>query len=376
MTDIPLSRKPLVVSSWAPPAPGASPEFFYNLFSQFDPSTFAIFTSAIWAASTTHTPRLSCSHISQGVDSSFIEKIFRGLRAIREAKIDVILGIADKGPALFLTFFLSLLSRKPYAVYLLDLYRWNNFGKLWGMLAHVFEPILFTHASVIFVMGDGHREFYEHKYGDRFSYTVIRNCPLPVATSHVVKKPGSPRTIVYTGSIYWAQEQSIRNLITAISTMNGLDVRFDLYTTRGVERFKKEFANNPRVSFHQSAHDEMSSIQSMADILFIPLAWRTPAPEVIEMATPGKTAEYLQSGRPILVHAPPESFLARYAKETGFGAVVDEESLDLLQSAVHKLLTDTAFSTKCSERALSLYYREYDLRENAERMAVLLGSIR
>lgn len=372
MRKLSFSKKLLIISPWVPPAPASPAIFLYNLFSQFDPATFFILTSAQWATSTDKESKLPCRYFSFGprAKTGSLRSILSGLRVIRNEDIELLLGIGDRGYTLILTFVLSLLSGKPYAVYLLDLYRWNYLGSKQKILARICEPILFKYAGSIFVMGDGHRLLYERKYGNRFTYTVIRNCVEPDHQAAAAKKSAPPYRIVYTGNIYWAQEGSVRNLIKAVSLIPDMDIRIDLYSLRVPERIKNEFANNPRVAFKSALHEEMAAIQASADILFLPLAWNARSREVIEMATPGKTAEYLVSGRPILVHAPPYAFLSTYAREKGFAEVVDEENIEKLRDAVRRLLTDEKHVAELIKNAEKLSASEYDVAVNARELAL------
>lgn len=372
MHKLPFPKKLFVISSWAPPAPGSSSIFLYNLFSQFDPTTFSILTDTQWATSAVQSRKLPCRYFSFGphTKTSFFRSLVNGLRVVRNENMDVLLGVGDREYTLILTFVLSLLSRKPYSVYLLDIYRWNYLGPVQNMFAHMCEPILFRYARSIFVMGDGHRLLYERKYGNRFTYTVIRNCTGTDSQVTTVRKSVPPYRIVYTGNIYWAQEGSVRNLIKAISLLSDLDIRIDVYSSRIPEKLKNEFANNPHIAFKSAPHEEMAAIQAAADILFLPLAWDNRSREVIEMATPGKTAEYLVSGRPILVHAPPYAFLSIYAREKGFAEVVDEENIEKLRDAVRKLLTDENYVAKLVLNAKALSASEYNVETNAKKFAL------
>lgn len=387
MTNAALQKKTLVISSWAPPMKGASPHFFYNLFSHFDPATYALFTDHTATNETLEHPRLPCSYFyfndpsTIPLSSTSTSKLIRilakvlfffvavrtGLHIIRTERIELLLATSDNGRALLLTFVLSLLSQRPYVLYFLDLYRWNQLGMVWSLFAHVFEPVLFRYAKTIFVMGDGHRALYEQKYGTRFSYTVIRNCPLPSAPHIRKERSGPPYTILYSGNVYWPQEQAIRNLIQAVTTIE-LDVRILLYTPRHLSRFEAEFKDTSRVQFCSASQEAMADIQNNADILFLPLSFNTEAREVIEMAVPGKTAEYLMAGRPILVHAPPYAFLSTYAKEKQFAHVVDTADIEMLQAGIRRLILDTDYARKLTANARTLFKEEYDDTKNAVRL--------
>jgi glycosyltransferase involved in cell wall biosynthesis len=88
--------------------------------------------------------------------------------------------------------------------------------------------------------------------------------------------------------------------------------------------------------------DAITEIQRDADILLLPLAFDAPTPEIIRSAATTKLSEYLVSGRPLLVHAPRDSYVASIARDHGFAEVVDEPSEDALGDAIYRLIHEPA----------------------------------
>src|SRR5262249_23312884 len=81
-------------------------------------------------------------------------------------------------------------------------------------------------------------------------------------------------------------------------------------------------------------------LQRRADILFLPLAFHSPYPHIIRTSAPGKMGELLTSGRPILVHAPADSFVSWYFHRYDCGVVVDRDDPALLADAVRRLIAE------------------------------------
>jgi len=61
--------------------------------------------------------------------------------------------------------------------------------------------------------------------------------------------------------------------------------------------------------------------------------------------------EYLAAGVPILVYAPPDSYLARYASEHGFAEVVTEPDAVALARALRRLTTDSLHVVELTRHA-------------------------
>ncbi len=110
----------------------------------------------------------------------------------------------------------------------------------------------------------------------------------------------------------------------------------------------------------------MSEIQRSADILFVPLSFKTKYPLVINTSSPGKTYEYLVSGRPILIHAPRSSYLAKYAKKQNFALVVDEENIEKLKEAIKKLIYDKLLVNQLVENAWQTSLLNHNAEKNSE----------
>jgi len=304
-------------------------------------------------------------------------QIFMVLRAslgiIREWNPDFIVGFSDYGPAMIGSYLAHRITKKPWAMFLFDLYRGNNYPFPGNQLAAIFEPRMMRDAYRIIVTNEGAKEWYSKRYGPAVAQkiVVVHNTIPGIPNEKYLRlqtpyDPKPPYTILFTGGIYWPQIRSIKNLIAALKDID-LDIVFHIYTINPKEYLAKiGISDGPRVAIHSAVPpDEMPEIQSRADILFLPLSWGTPSPAIIDTATPGKLTDYLISGRPILIHAPPTTYLVRYAKENSFAIVVEREDIEELKMAIRKLIFDKDFSRRIIENAKSTYLRNHDEAKNA-----------
>lgn len=384
MTPI-LHKKVLIVSSWAPPRIGASPHFFYNIFSLIDPTRYAFYTSARKLDAYPGGETLQCAYyfynrVSSKYLPAFLNRLLEalhmvseGMRVMHEETAELLMGLSDDGPGLLLTGILSTLTRTPYVLYLFDPYKGGPFGKFKNLLATLFEGLLFRHAQCIIVTSEALAEVYRRRYGDAVSIEVINNSLTPPA-SLVSCELQKPNVILYSGNIYWAQEKSIRSLIRVVRALNEPGIVIKLYVPKDAERFAEQFAGD-HVEVGTATSDEILFIQRQSVVLFLPLVWSENSRLVIETALPGKMTEYLVAGRPILVHAPPYSYLARYARDNGFALVVDSEDDAALASGVRTLLTDTALGAKLVRNAKALFAKNHDATKNASRLVQILNTL-
>ena len=85
------------------------------------------------------------------------------------------------------------------------------------------------------------------------------------------------------------------------------------------------------------SQSELPTALASADILFLPYSFLPIARGAVETAFPSKIADYLASGKPIIVFGPRYSSLVRYAREQSFAEIVDEFSPSALARAIRKM---------------------------------------
>lgn len=310
---------------------------------------------------------------------SSIFMIRAGIRIVRQRSIQCIMGISDIGPALISTYFISRCTGIPYVLYFFDIYLGNNLRPINDLLAKIFEPLLIRNASLVILTNEGAERFYRRRYGDAFKSAVVHNSIFPddYEGKRTTYAPNQPYSVLFAGHVYWAQERSLMNLMQAIEGLRDLGVQPNLYVpdlSTASDALRNYAASHPHVGLKSAAQWEMPGIQSKATILFLPLSWHT-SPQIVATATPGKLADYLASGRPILIHAPPYAYVSEYAKKSGFALVIDEENISKLQDAVKKLILDVDYSRELVENALRILYKNHDAHKNARELARMLSEL-
>jgi len=397
-------KKFLIISSYAPPAISGSPLMMYNLLRHFPEDSFVILTSHFgidnkviregkWlkakyfyfdTPTSTSAPQKEESLFQKfkgfikrfRLLRSLVQSFFllylpfnivrRGRRIIEEENIKILLGYSDYGPALLSSYLLHRITKKPLFLFFYDLYRGNNFSPPYKILACLLEPRLFRAASKIFVMNEALKNFYQKKYKRKDIVIIHNSIPVPKSRPSFTLKPHEPYRIVFTGTVYWPQAGAIRNLIRAINTIKKPKIQLWLYTPH-----TKAFLNDQgifesqRVIFASGLPSEMPDIQKSADILFVPLAFKTKSPLLIATSSPGKTSEYLVSSRPILIHAPKDSYISRYAKEQNFALVVDKENNERLRQAIIQLISNRKLTEKLVNNAWQTALLNHDAQSNA-----------
>ena len=385
-----MDKKTLIIFRWAPPAPGGPQNYviltnYSNIYRKGQPLGKSLpckyyYYDKFWPENL----RPSASGFILGRLALTWHRIKQtfwmlrgGIRLIKREKIKLIFAVSDGGHSFLYAFTLSILTGTPYVVFLFDIFKENNLARNWKLFAKIFEPMLFRFAKLLIVTNQGTKDFYDKRGGHRLSIQVIYNStfPEPYQKLHTPFNPQPPYKIFFTGNLYWAQETSVRNLIRAVRTINNMSLELHFYILNPPENFVEDFKDVKNLFIKTGSPQEMPEIQSQADILFLPLAWNTPSPDIINTATPGKLTDYLIAGRPILIHAPRSAFLVHYARENGFAHIVDEENTELLAQGIRTLLTDIPYSRTLVENAEKTFFMNHHAQKNVELLVAILNQL-
>ena len=255
------------------------------------------------------------------------------------------------------------------------LYLFDTYSHMWirprsRFIGRRVEPIVVKKADGVITTNDFVRDLLHERYG--IESLVIHNpCDLS-AYERVLNVPATPDSdvkIVFTGAIYEAHYEAFRNLIQALGQINRRDVLVHIYTAQPPSLLAARGVSGPVVLHPHEPVFAMPAIQRQADILFLPFSFNTPYPELIKVSSPSKIGEYLAARRPILVHAPPDSFIATYFRRHECGVVVDQNDPRALARAIELLLSDEGLRQRLSEKAWERAQADFSLDAARSRFA-------
>lgn len=352
-----------ILSHILPPSPSGQAVMLYRLLRDWDLKNYCLLSRQNYKVNSSEQdslPRLPAKyyHLQSGFHlkgssrfrvleaaNIFFQTLHRArsiMRIIKREKCSAIM--ACSGDLLDLPggYLASRWTRVPFYAYLFDdyLYQWAQ--RLHRFFARCIEPIVLRGAAGIIVPNKFLSDEYYRRY--QINSTVIHN---PCESSQIDKKSNIPWPsskdeikIVYTGAIYHAHFDAFRNLMAAIQLVDRPNVKLHLYTAQARKELELENIRGPIVYHHHLSPSEISAVQREGDILFLSLAFNSTIPEVIKTSAPGKMGEYLASGRPILVHAPTNSFVCWYFRQYKCGVVVDQSKPEILGKAIQRILDD------------------------------------
>ncbi len=216
-------------------------------------------------------------------------------------------------------------------------------SNLWveRLAAKAFERRILRSARRVFAITTEARSYLATKLGID-SYVLDHPVPdADLADPSTGTLAGAPRPVIhFAGNVYRLMNlDAVRNVAACLPLLPE-GYTFEVYTPRSVEALAKAGVPLTRVDVKFGTKPEVMRAQRDAAVLCLPLAFDSSSPTEIRTVFPTKLLEYFVSGRPILVHAPPDSWASQAARRDGWAEVVDQPDPVLLAQKVRALLED------------------------------------
>jgi len=164
-----------------------------------------------------------------------------------------------------------------------------------------------------------------------------------------------PLRIVYTGSVYTAQADSIQRCCQAIAAaaIRGVQATLHVYGPPPDREIRQSLEQEAIVWHPPTSQQESAAVQVQADLLFLPLSFTCTYPELIRSSAPGKFGEYLASGTPLLIHAPADSFPVSFASQHGCAAVCATPDVESLTETICRLADEPPIRERLGQAAIA-----------------------
>jgi glycosyltransferase involved in cell wall biosynthesis len=295
---------------------------------------------------------------------------------IRKEGCDAVMACTGDVTLLPASYLASRWTRVPFYAYIFDHYsyrEWQNpVAAFW---ARRFESRLMKGAAAVIAPNEILRDELRRQYG--IEAAVIHNS-FDISPYEIEPGPRSDEDegeikIVYTGEIYEAHYDAFRNLLEAIESLGRPEVKLHLYSNHPLKYLNAKGIKGPIVHHHTRAGTEMPNVQMQADLLFLPLAFASPYPDLVRTSSTTKLGEYLAARRPVLVHAPAGSFVSWYFRQYNCGLVVDDSDPAKLADGIERILKDSGLREKMIANAWQRASADFDIRTSRAAFANLLG---
>jgi glycosyltransferase involved in cell wall biosynthesis len=378
-------KRPLaVISHILPPSPSGQAVMLHRLLRNWDPKDYCLLSRQCYGKEVEghyvlrrlpaqyyylkpafHFRGLQRFTILELVDLLFqtLQRARNIVRIVKRERCQAVMACSGDLLNLPASYLASRWMHVPFYAYIFDdyLYQWTK--RLHRNFARCAEHIALRKATAVVVPNEFLRDEYHRRY--QIEPTVVHN---PCEYLEIDKKSHIPWpstkdeiNIVYTGAIYHAHFDAFRNLIAAIDLLGRTNIQLHLYTAQPRVELEKEDICGPIIYHNHIAPPDLLVVQKKADILFLALAFNSAIPEVIKTSAPGKMGEYLASGRPVLVHAPRDSFVSWYFKKYKCGVVVDQNKPETLSQAILHIIDNVKLRMELGKNARARAHADFDL---------------
>ena len=234
-------------------------------------------------------------------------------------------------------------------------------NKYWEKKVNREFQVLMDHTDMALSISDYMAEEYKKRYGKDF--TTFHN-PINLDFWKSAQKndyglQGKP-VILYAGRLGLGIDSSIKTIAKAIEQINseeGMQIEFVLQTPE-----TPNWIRNYECITHRgfAAYKELPKYFSGADLLVLPYDFNAKALSFIKYSMPTKASEYMACGTPIVVFAPSDTALVKYAKKYGWAKVITENRSDTLFEVLTQLLKNESLREEIAQKAKHISEQRHD----------------
>lgn len=168
---------------------------------------------------------------------------------------------------------------------------------------------------------------------------------------------GREVNIIYTGRLAVPNINALYTFCQAVERINNevLTVRLHIYSIDRNAKFTAQTSNFQSIRIHEPVpFDKIPSLVTKFDIALLPIDFTKRGIDYAKYSISTKTSEYMISGVPILLFAPKQVALTKYAEKYRTMHVVDENSQEKLFHALKELISDEKLRSSLAMKAMAV----------------------
>ena len=163
--------------------------------------------------------------------------------------------------------------------------------------------------------------------------------------------------IIYAGRITIGNIEAISTYIDVVESLqnDGIDILFDIYSSDFISEIIKKTQKSQAVFFKgYLEHSKINETLSRYDLLFLPLSFSKKSIKYTRLSLPTKTSEYMISGVPILIYAPTETALYRYAARKEWAFLISSAREIVIKDQIREIIQEPEQRKKYAEKAYEI----------------------
>ena len=228
-------------------------------------------------------------------------------------------------------------------------------------------------ADHVLVVSEGMREKLKAEYGVDSEVQMPATEPWDLTPSTSSAGRNGALRILYAGN-GWAAQDSLNLLVRLIR-----EKTFRRYGLQTVElRLCAPWSIDPDPDIKQHGWVSESEVRrqiAAADVLFLPYSFENEYQAFTRTSFPAKAADYIASGKAILVLGPKESTICRYAEQIHFAELVTELSEEALVQALCRLASGDEYRRNLALDAQRAFDLNHNIFRQRERFFELLNHL-
>lgn len=223
--------------------------------------------------------------------------------------------------------------------------------------------VLLDHCTILMSISDYMSEEYQKRYGKTF---IPFHNPIDVAFWKQYPRANyalhEQPTVLYAGRTGLGIQAALKTIASAIQQVNAelnLSIKFVLQTAE-IPDWATTFSCVEHRSF--VPYQELPKVFSAADLLILPYDFSPRATQYIKYSMPTKASEYMASGTPIVIFAPQDTAVVRYAEAHGWAEVVTENQVEALSKTIKQLISSESAKKSLAQNAQEVAVMRHDLK--------------
>lgn len=279
---------------------------------------------------------------------------------------DVIYAQAQRREAVIFCRLVQEYLKKPMVFHMMD--DWLEvlpgegiLGNYWHRKIGVEFSKMLAQSARHFSISEPMAKAYQERYG--FQFSTFHN---PIELSFWNKSQrmaydfGDKIQILYAGRMGLGIQSSLETMAKCLEDLNktgGKPIELVLQVGK-----KPSWADAYSCIKHRGfvPYEELPDRFSGADLLFLPYDFTPSATAFIKYSMPTKASEYMISGTPILIFAPEDTALVRYAKDYKWAKVVTKNKVEELKAALIELIDSKEVRSTVARQAIEIAEQRHD----------------
>lgn len=199
----------------------------------------------------------------------------------------------------------------------------------------------------------------------------IKHIPLMNTVSRIMKNPSvaikqKVFNITYAGGLHldrWRSLMQVKDVLSELNKKNEDDrqIHLHIYTSKNNREVYSEMLRSDFCFFHDSVkHEHIFEIYSKTDALIHIESFDQKHVKFTKYSLSTKIAEYLASGKPLIIFAPPSIACSKYITKYHSGLACSNKTD--LEHKIYKVISDQRYRSEIAENALLCAERNHSVK--------------